>query len=450
MDSKVFNLDLLAEETLALSETFRTDFEEQDLLFSNNSFKEFVLDSSENPPAASLETQTHIEQECEQSPPREFSSMLEQMAVETMNFDPSMSEGFSDDFRLKNIKIDVEIDNFSDEIELDLESGIELELEALTFEKTVDLESIEVEVNGEQEVEKELIIEENYNLEDQVLVEETLNYTLFTEAFENENELDIEVELFDYDIEESTLEDVSSIDLISNTEFNNEIDLEADFNLETCGLIYRIDGGVSTFSAKGICVDNISESLLDLENEDHELWKSLKTKDRDVNSLYIFTTKTRALAEVISDELLNRRFPVKEEMVCNISDPGFSWWMEDNGEGFHIFFKSFGTDRAQRYTRLGPLGDSTIAQRRFSQAEGLLRSFFPINEFATSDKFFSISSVKEEHIIFQMFKDLFVSGINDTILEDFPDTTDGRTLYFYFQEISALREFWLDLESKIG
>ena len=409
--------------------------------------------------------------------------MLEQMAVETMNIDCSQQERDLDHFKLKRTIVDVEVEDFSDEIELDLEEGVELELESLTLEKRdenlfepediASLESLKqseysyfnVDLSTEKNnflpnLDKTQVEELDHSsmevVKDEVyegiapvskLVEEIVkDESLFTKTFITEENLDVEVEILESSESETILYD----DFRIESEIEDYSDVNKEVNLETCGLIYRLDGGVTTFSVKGVCVDNISQALIELENVDSELWKPLKTQERDVNSLFIFITKTRALAEVISDELLNRRFPVKEDMVCNISDPGFSWWMVDNGSGFNLFFKSFGTDRADRYTRLGPLGDSSIAQKRFSQAEPLFRTFFPVNEFATSDNFFSISSVKENHLSFQIFKDIFVSGVNNTTLEDFPDTSVGRTLFFYFQEMSALREFWLDIESKIG
>ncbi len=152
------------------------------------------------------------------------------------------------------------------------------------------------------------------------------------------------------------------------------------------------------------------------------------------------------------EQIINRRFPHQEDSLCNISDPGFSWWMDVSGSGgrFEIFFKSHGINRADKYIQLGPIGDGGVAALRMNQARTLLRSSFPISEFSCDDKSFSVASQKPDHLGFISFKNIFLEGINNTDTENFPDNSMGRTLYYYFHELAIVRKFWIEVKTKLG
>ncbi len=215
----------------------------------------------------------------------------------------------------------------------------------------------------------------------------------------------------------------------------------------TPGVLFRLDAGVATFCVKGISTPNIADSFNLLKEGNEEIRKELKMKEEsEIDGLLFFETKTVELANAIRENLINRRFPIEEDMVCNISDPGFSWWFNESQSGFQIYFKSHGLNRAEKYLRLGPIGDSSVAIMRFKQAESLIRGFFPVNEFACTDKVFSLSTVRPNHLSYRILKDMFVNGINETSMSQFPASSLGRTLYNYFQEVAALRGFWLYLE----
>lgn len=228
---------------------------------------------------------------------------------------------------------------------------------------------------------------------------------------------------------------------------------------ESPGIIYRIDNGVSTFCVRGFSVTNIKQSFVDLEDPDSSKRIILKMSLEDnSNSVEFFETKNFELAEAIREQIINRRFPHQEDSVCNISDPGFSWWMniekDNNGKDTHgrfeIFFRSHGINRAEKYIQLGPIGDGGVAALRMNQARTLLRSSFPISEFSCDDKSFAVASLKPEHSSFLSFKNIFLEGVNQTELENFPDNSVGRTLFYYFHELAIVRKFWIEVKSKLG
>ena len=211
------------------------------------------------------------------------------------------------------------------------------------------------------------------------------------------------------------------------------------------GLIYRIDDGGSTFCIRGIATSNIDEEF------NHINRAALKISDDfDLDSLYFFELPTIEQAEAVIEQLCNRRFPKQEDSLCNISDPGFSWWMDSQPDRFEIFFRSHGINRADKYIQLGPIGDQKMAALRMSQVQPLLRNTFPISEFSNTNKGFAIGSLKPEQLGFKSFRDIFLKGENRTTLENFPDNGLGRTLYFYFHELASIRKFWIEVQTKLS
>lgn len=226
---------------------------------------------------------------------------------------------------------------------------------------------------------------------------------------------------------------------------------------ETPGVIYKIDNGSSTFCVRGFASANIRESMLELDGKESAKRSILKLMVSDgLDQIHFFPTKNLELAEAVKEQVINRRFPHMEDALCNISDPGFSWWMNINsddceGEGkFEIFFRSHGINRAEKYIQLGPIGDGAIAALRMNQARTLLRSSFPISEFSCDDKSFSLASTKPDHSGFVSFKNIFLEGINNTVEENFPDNSIGRTLYYYFHELAIVRKFWIEVKTKLS
>ncbi|MCO4793936.1 MAG: hypothetical protein KC493_09495 [Bacteriovoracaceae bacterium] len=213
------------------------------------------------------------------------------------------------------------------------------------------------------------------------------------------------------------------------------------------GLVYRVDKGSSTFCVRGFATENIEQSLLDIESGEVVTREKLRLDDDlDYDTLNFFETDELAMAQIIIDQLFNRRFPIDEDILCNLSDPGFSWWLNLDEVGLNIFFKSHGLNRMDRFSRLGPIGDNAIACLRLNQASSFLRTKFAINEFSCDDKSLNITPVESKSLGYQNFLELLVDGEFNWSIEDFSNDTHGRTMYFYFKELAALRAFWINLE----
>lgn len=213
------------------------------------------------------------------------------------------------------------------------------------------------------------------------------------------------------------------------------------------GLVYRIEKGASTFCVRGFATENIEQTLIDIESGEVVTREKLRIVDElDYDTLNFFETGELALAQVIMDQLFNRRFPIDEDILCNLSDPGFSWWLSSHEDGLEIFFKSHGLNRMDRFLRLGPIGDNAIACLRLNQVADFLRSQFAVNEFSCDDKSFKLFPVNSKSLGYQNFLELLVDGNFPYCIENFPNDHVGRTMYFFLKELAFLRAFWINLE----
>lgn len=162
--------------------------------------------------------------------------------------------------------------------------------------------------------------------------------------------------------------------------------------------------------------------------------------------IYFFETDYIELAEVISDQLKRKRFPLEEDTFYNISDPGFNWWMKISDNKFKIFFHSHGFEENEEFVKLGPLGDPCVATTRFEQMREVLKTWFPLNQLRTSDKFLELSVLRESdgtiHHRFKKLREIFLSGSSPKELYDSIDGGLAPTYYFYFSEVAAMRRFW--------
>ncbi len=262
-----------------------------------------------------------------------------------------------------------------------------------------------------------------------------------------------------YDLADNVSGDNVTSVLNENAQELTSFDQGTEIYPESPGIIYKIDSSPSTFCVRGYSTKNIKESFKDLLSQESIKRVILKLNNEDdISQVSFFETRTYELAEVVREQIINRRFPHQEDAVCNISDPGFSWWMnvsdfnhDDEKLGrFEIFFRSHGINRADKYIQLGPIGDGSVAALRLNQARTLLRSSFPISEFSCDDKSFTVASLKPDHLSFISFKNIFLQGINNTQLENFPDNSLGRTLYYYFHELAVVRKFWIEVKTKLS
>ncbi len=263
---------------------------------------------------------------------------------------------------------------------------------------------------------------------------------------------------------QNPFDDLNPSPVISTLE-SPSVKINSEIKIEKCGLLYHIDKGINTFCIRGFVSEDVPHILpilknLELAVDDSskqcriELLNILKiTNDQDLNSIQFFPTLHPEEAEVIFDQMIGRRFPYNEEILCNLSDPGFSWWMDVGTNRFQIYFKSHGIERSEKLIRLGPIGDAVVAIKHLNRICETLQKLFSINELVCNDKTFALGTSDTDNPHFNSFRDIFWQGkedqsLNNEIANSIPDA-NGTTLMLYFREISLLRTFWIDIQKKL-
>lgn len=217
---------------------------------------------------------------------------------------------------------------------------------------------------------------------------------------------------------------------------------------QSSGVVFRIDRGAGTFCLRGVACKNIEETFSALDRHDEVLYKKLKI-DGDVDDVRYFESGSLERAEMIRDQLFNRRFPIEEDRICNISDPGFSWWMERKDCSIQIYYQSISVDRATTLTKLGPIGDGKIASRFFMYLESVLSDLMPMVHFSSEPRSFKLVC-ETAHPLFNELIELFQTGRDIFTNPQFDAIKMVPTLYFYLSELATLRQFWISVEDDVG
>jgi hypothetical protein len=220
------------------------------------------------------------------------------------------------------------------------------------------------------------------------------------------------------------------------------------------GVIYHIQRTASIFVLRTLVSQNIRsdfERIL-VAPEDYPSLRLLEGGPEQVDRrLKFFLVENPSDAEIIHDQLHNRRFPVFEELLCNLSDPGFSWWLTKKDGSFQISFTMSVTADDQTI-KLGPIGDRELALRNFQRfAELVNEAGIEMNiqnevnrvQFTDCEEFIleELKDVFEFGVITQTFKDLFKILARRTY-----DLTRLEETWYYLHELAAVRRFWIQIQ----
>lgn len=222
---------------------------------------------------------------------------------------------------------------------------------------------------------------------------------------------------------------------------------------DTPGVIYHIQKTSSIFVIRTFISRNIRldyEMILS-KPEDFPSLRLLEGGDLDLtHKLRFFLVENPHQAEIIHDHLNNRRFPIHEEMMCNLSDPGFSWWLTSKGQGFQISFNLSVTDETT--VKLGPLGDQQMALKNFQALENLVTSVGL--ELSMQNEVNRVQFAEGEEILMEELRELFEFGVVGNSMRDLfkilargaGDLSTLETTWFYLQELAAMRRFWIQIQ----
>lgn len=220
------------------------------------------------------------------------------------------------------------------------------------------------------------------------------------------------------------------------------------------GILYHIQKSTSVFVIRTLVSRNIREDYLKII-ESPEDYPSLRLIDEtpvDLESrLRFFIVENEHQAEVIHDQLNNRRFPMNEEMMCNISDPGFSWWMTKKDGSLQVAF-NLSTFLDEGAIKLGPLGDRELAMKSFLEfGELLSRSGLPLSVQNEQNR---VVFEETESLLLEDIQDIFEMGVIGSGMTELfrllSKKSDGDGVlegaWYYLQEIASIRRFWIQIQ----
>lgn len=219
------------------------------------------------------------------------------------------------------------------------------------------------------------------------------------------------------------------------------------------GLIYHVQQTASVFVIRTLVSKDIKADFQKI-CERPEDYPSLRLVNLEnclpAEKLKIFPIEFTS-AEVIHDQLNNRRFPMDEETMCNLSDPGFSWWLAKKDHSFQIAF-SHSVSATEGVVRLGPLGDQQMAVKNFQILQDLMsRAGLELN---VQNEMSRVEFGEGEEILLEELQDLFEFGVvSDGLIDIFRmiackavDKSIIETSWFYLQELAAMRRFWIQIQ----
>lgn len=219
------------------------------------------------------------------------------------------------------------------------------------------------------------------------------------------------------------------------------------------GLLYHIQKSSSIFVIRTLVSKNIKEDYYSIleRPEDYPSLRLLEGNTEVSSKLRFFMVENPFQAEIIHDQLCNRRFPIDEEMMCNLSDPGFSWWLTKKEEGFQLSF-TLSVAQNQEPLKLGPLGDQQMAMRRFQEfAHLVVEAGIPLE---LQNEINRVQFTEHDEFLLEELKDLFefgvitegLGGLFKLLARKSKDHSNLETLWFYLQEIAAMRRFWIQVQ----
>ncbi len=253
--------------------------------------------------------------------------------------------------------------------------------------------------------------------------------------------------------------------------FTPDLELPSDVNIQVkeleseipvcSGLIYNLQKNANTFLIRSIEAKNLADmyQMIQKTPEDFPKLRLIEDGQANLSNLKFIECDSVEEAKALTRELSNKRFPFSEENICNISDPGFTWWMSHDDTSMEVFFSLSHTHDMSQMVKIGPLGDTNIATKNFKQFYLFFSSIFPIEEFSVGRSHFKISALPQNKGMFNDLVNVFKTG--DVSLELLLRLEEVERLLMnnqinsftfaknYLLELAAVRRFWDKIQDEL-
>jgi len=206
------------------------------------------------------------------------------------------------------------------------------------------------------------------------------------------------------------------------------------------GIIFFVDIGSGSFCVRGLPVVENNLSLEDLTSLNHHFEKTKK--------VHFFPCESIEVAEMISEQMINRRYPLQDNGLVNISDPGSTWLMKYDDKQFSLFFKTmnFGDKDLEN---IGAIGDPQIFKFWWSKMANELNSSLHV-EFQEDEKGCHLRLLERsgevEEDFFQKLLHVLLLGEIPRIDHFIQNKFESENIKNFLNELSHSRRFWLKVE----
>lgn len=231
---------------------------------------------------------------------------------------------------------------------------------------------------------------------------------------------------------------------------------------ESAGVVYHVELKGSIFVIRALESRDLSQDIPKFLSS-QEILKKLRLSDSTNPALEIqyFECDDIFMAKTIVSNLSNKRFPLYEEHVMNISDPGDSWWLKVDEDKISLYFKLCRTEVLENMVKLGPIGDNELTHDVFNKLYGYFNLIFEIQDFSCQKGSLHIKPVDMQDGLFQEFINVFKSGEvgiklmnhlreleNKSDRESFKSSV--RRANYFLLEIAHMRGFWMEVQRKLS
>ena len=205
------------------------------------------------------------------------------------------------------------------------------------------------------------------------------------------------------------------------------------------GLIFWITKSLGTYCLRGISSEDVKDHYKKFLEKDPYLLKQLKIKELDFENEiipYTFNTSRKEEADYISQNLLNKRIPLHEDWLTNISDPGIHWWLTDKKNKIEIQFGNRGIYSKDNCLELGPIGNARNFSNILNNCYEKLNDYIPLSEFSCDSRSLNLTPLDPLNKNFKKLINLIVHGEMDFVYSE-------NELFKQLNLIGWSRRFWI-------
>ncbi len=206
------------------------------------------------------------------------------------------------------------------------------------------------------------------------------------------------------------------------------------------GIAFFVDIGSGSFCVRGLPVVENNLSKEDLV--------SLNKHFEKASDIQFFPCESIEVAEVISEQMINRRYPLEDNGLVNISDPGATWLIKYDDHSLALYFKSINVaDRA--IENIGAIGDPQIFRFWWSKISSQMHQSIGLS-IEEDEK--GCQMILRDHNnelaveYFQMMLKVLLLGEFSLLEGYFDNIFEQQNINTFLNELSHSRRFWLKIE----